>query len=257
LKNNNSLPGECVIYLTAVEPGGTTMIKLTKRLFFLLVILLTTGGTLLMASNNHIDTDKLLKTANRLLYKNSRQVTTRLLKSMFPEVIDEKRYNEALLIYRKVLELAPENGEAHYGVKACTDMLEPYLAVQHIAPPDFNAMNQEDPLAVLKKPDAKSMLPWEVRRMILDDMLDFDMKAIDYTMQVFAEQAEIARKKASNIIDRAERRVESGENRETVYEETLKELNDYQDSLDHGWKGDGPIIIHEAKSELGKKLKIQ
>ncbi len=218
----------------------------------------------------NIDVKGILQKADKLLYENIDDEIEQLKNSSHPVIINEEKYKKLEELFKKVISMEPDNKKAKQGIEICNDMLEEHLLVQYMAPFTPEMVKDEFllpsvidnlPGLSIKKDETTNIknivqnkkMPWEIRRKMLDDFKKSDREGIEYTSRVFSEQAIKAKNKAAEIIEMVKQE-HKGKNGLVIFREIKYKLEEYQDTLNQGWKGHGPDILTEILGNLFNEL---
>jgi hypothetical protein len=216
-------------------------------------------------SEKSLDTGlaSLLENGESLLLQDIDKDLEMLEQDPFTLRVDTEKYEKARAVFEYVLSIDPDNERAKQGLDACDDMLDVYIPVQYMMPPDHldltAALQETVDDAGVKSDDMDNdaPLPWDLRRRKLQEMRARDRAGMQFTGQVFSQESETAKKEVHQILETARYAVENGGDPLEICLETEKVLTDFQDKLNRMWKGHGPEILKTAKEELRDVLGIE
>lgn len=211
--------------------------------------------------------DTLLEEGESLLMQDIEKDLKMLEDDPFTLRVDPEKYEKARVIFEKVLSIDPDNEKGKAGLDACDTMLDVYIPVQYMVPPeplDIAAGMPETfedtggkPVAEEVGPFQKDFMPWDLRRRKLDELRARDRAGMAFTARVFSEESEKADRDVREIIEAAKEQVEKGRDPQDVYKEMSGKLEELQHRLDRIWKGHGPEILKPGLDELRDVLGLE
>ena len=157
-----------------------------------------------------------------------------------------ERYDEALEVYGKIMELDPANKVALEGADDCRLMLQPEPVAQYMEPepghPQFERAYEKI---------RKAETPWGRRRA----QLALCELGVRYTWEQLEPEESYYRKRAEEIVSQA---VDASHSRrpQEVFEEARKKLLELQPEGDKGWTWFGFEVIDDSLEKLRKVLKL-